>query len=344
MGRRYRLSEKTKRFFLITLLLTPACYQIMPEIRMALVLAAMGEAVLSADRIWARNESFPFANLYDDRNPLYVRKMLKKRKCFSGINGYFVVQILLLSYVLLMTAGFISDHIIHRRYQEIRLEFFWIYWGIIMSLGVVEAYYIHIYKKSFCYPRNKKGIWMPFSFIGYEMQGLAGRILPDPTEETEKNQPLVFEECLFKSGYAKKANYILKENDQICFYQKRKNQQVNLWAIIDIADMKKMHIQLLNDAFEIFWCNELTREEKKKDVRFTFVIQTERINDAIGRIFYDGSGIRMYKHRSRMAVLYEKKHDIIKIKCTDRESRYKNIYREMREELKRVIGRRDIDR
>lgn len=50
MGRRYRLSEKTKRFFLITLLLTPACYQIMPEIRMALVLAAMGEAVLSADR------------------------------------------------------------------------------------------------------------------------------------------------------------------------------------------------------------------------------------------------------------------------------------------------------
>lgn len=49
--------------------------------------------------------------------------------------------------------------------------------------------------------------------------------------------------------------------------------------------MEKMHIQLLNDAFEIFWCNELTREEKKKDVRFTFVIQTERINDAIGRIF-----------------------------------------------------------
>ena len=51
----------------------------------------------------------------------------------------------------------------------------------------------------------------------------------------------------------------------------------------------------------------------------------------------------MYKHRSRMAVLYEKKHDIIKIKCTDRKSRYKNIYREMREELKRVIGRCDVD-
>ena len=51
----------------------------------------------------------------------------------------------------------------------------------------------------------------------------------------------------------------------------------------------------------------------------------------------------MYQHRSRMAVLYEKKHDIIKIKWPDRKSRYKNIYREMRDELKRVIGRRDVD-
>ena len=48
------------------------------------------------------------------------------------------------------------------------------------------------------------------------------------------------------------------------FIRKAKNQQVNLWAIIDIADMKKMHIQLLNDAFEIFWCNELTGEAKKE--------------------------------------------------------------------------------
>ena len=54
------------------------------------------------------------------------------------------------------------------------------------------------------------------------MQGRVGRILPDPTEETEKNQPLVFEECLFKSGYAKKANYILKENDQNLFLSEKK--------------------------------------------------------------------------------------------------------------------------
>ena len=52
----------------------------------------------------------------------------------------------------------------------------------------------------------------------------------------------------------------------------------------------------------------------------------------------------MYKHRSRMAVLYEKKHDIIKNKNVRTVSPdIKNIYREMREELKRVIGRRDID-
>lgn len=52
---------------------------------------------------------------------------------------------------------------------------------------------------------------MPFSFIGYEMQGLAGRILPDPTEEMEKNQPLVFEECLLKADMLKSKLYIKRE-------------------------------------------------------------------------------------------------------------------------------------
>ena len=42
-----------------------------------------------------------------------------------------------------------------------------------------------------------------------------------------------------------------------------------------------------------------------------------------------------------MAVLYEKKHDIIKIKCTDRESRYKNIYRT--EAGDRKTGYRSVD-
>ena len=73
-----------------------------------------------------------------------------------------------------------------------------------MSLGVVEAYYIHIYKKSFCYPRNKKGIWMPFSFIGYEMQGLAGRILPDSTEETEKISLWCLKNVFLKADMLKK--------------------------------------------------------------------------------------------------------------------------------------------
>ena len=41
--------------------------------------------------------------------------------------------------------------------------------------------------------------------------------------------------------------------------------------------------------------------------------------------------------------MMDQEHECINIKCTDRKSRYKNIYREMREELKRVIGRRDID-
>ena len=46
-----------------------------------------------------------------------------------------------------------------------------------------------------------------------------------------------------------------------------------------------------------------------------------------------------------MAVLYEKKHDIIKIKCTDRESRYKILQRNERrtEAGDRKTGYRSVD-
>ncbi len=44
---------------------------------------------------------------------------------------------------------------------------------------------------------------------------------------------------------------------------------------------------LLNDKFAEFWINEMTREEKKKDIRFTFVIQVDEINDYLQETFYE---------------------------------------------------------
>jgi adenine C2-methylase RlmN of 23S rRNA A2503 and tRNA A37 len=52
---------------------------------------------------------------------------------------------------------------------------------------------------------------------------------------------------------------------------------VNIWALIDITDMDRNDVLLLNDKFAEFWINEMTREEKKKDIRFTFVIQVDEM-------------------------------------------------------------------
>ncbi|WP_270652535.1 hypothetical protein, partial [Blautia massiliensis (ex Durand et al. 2017)] len=59
----------------------------------------------------------------------------------------------------------------------------------------------------------------------------------------------------------------------------------------------------LNDKFAEFWINEMSREEKKKDIRFTFVIQVDEMNDYLQEIFYESQGIFMDKHRSRLPVL-----------------------------------------
>lgn len=100
---------------------------------------------------------------------------------------------------------------------------------------------------------------------------------------------------------------------------------MNIWALIDITDMDRNDVLLLNDKFAEFWINEMNREEKKKDIRFTFVIQVDEMNDYLQEIFYESQGIFMDKHRSRLPVLYIRKHDILKVKWADNDSKYISI-------------------
>ena len=118
---------------------------------------------------------------------------------------------------------------------------------------------------------------------------------------------------------------------------------MNIWALIDITDMDRNDVLLLNDKFAEFWINEMNREEKKKDIRFTFVIQVDEMNDYLQETFYESGGIFMAKHRSRLPVLYVRKHDILKVKWADNDSKYISINKEMRKELKKIYDDSEIE-
>ena len=148
---------------------------------------------------------------------------------------------------------------------------------------------------------------------------------------------------LLHNQYQKKSEYELDEKGKVSFFKKNRNNQVNIWALIDITDMDRNDVLLLNDKFAEFWINEMTREEKKKDIRFTFVIQVDEINDYLQETFYESGGIFMDKHRSRLPVLYVRKHDILKVKWADDNSRYMNINKEMRKELKKIYDDSEIE-
>ena len=148
---------------------------------------------------------------------------------------------------------------------------------------------------------------------------------------------------LLHNQYQKKSEYELDEKGKVSFFKKNRNNQVNIWALIDITDMDRNDVLLLNDKFAEFWINEMSREEKKKDIRFTFVIQVDEMNDYLQEIFYESQGIFMDKHRSRLPVLYVRKHDILKVKWADNNSRYTNINKEMRKELKKIYDDSEIE-
>mgnify|MGYP000084443727 CR=1 FL=1 len=62
---------------------------------------------------------------------------------------------------------------------------------------------------------------------------------------------------------------------------------MNIWALIDITDMDRNDVLLLNDKFAEFWINEMNREEKKERHSFYICDQVDEMNDYLQEIFYE---------------------------------------------------------
>ena len=124
---------------------------------------------------------------------------------------------------------------------------------------------------------------MPFSFICYKYEKLID--IKITFQKRSKNETLYLKKGFYITSTKKKSEYELDEKGKVSFFKKNRNNQVNIWALIDITDMDRNDVLLLNDKFAEFWINEMSREEKKKDIRFTFVIQVDEMNDYLQEIF-----------------------------------------------------------
>ena len=300
--------------------------------------AVLGDFMLTG---WASRWGYPdreLSSLEADESSLYVHGMMRNtRKYFSKIKACFIFQTLLLADTVLAAVYSLWKYIIYSVGNSLIEEilssgYIIILIGYICSL----SYSVGVHNRGYKYVQNRNGIWMPFSYICGKYEKLINIERSFP--EAEERHNFMFAAELLQNDYQKESEYELNGKGKICFYKKNKQQQINIWALIEIEDMDNEDIQMLNDKFADFWINDLTREEKKKDVRFTFVIQVDEMNDFLKDLFYGSAGVYMDKHRSRMPVLCERKHDILKIKWPDYNSKYKNIHKEMREELKQMYN------
>ena len=152
-----------------------------------------------------------------DENPLYVYGMMRKnRKWLSGIRGCFLFQMLLLTDVFLAavyscwkcwTNSSGNDAI-----EKALLPLY-----ILMTAGYVQflKHSARIHARSYRYIENKKGIWMPFSFICCKYERLIDIKITFPEEVEERN--VVFEKGLLHNQYQKKSEYELDEKGKVSF-------------------------------------------------------------------------------------------------------------------------------
>lgn len=77
---------------------------------------------------------------------------------------------------------------------------------ILMIVGYVEflKHSVRIHARSYMYIENKKGIWMPFSFICYKYEKLIDIKITFPEEVEERN--VVFEKELYITSTKKSQN------------------------------------------------------------------------------------------------------------------------------------------
>ena len=77
---------------------------------------------------------------------------------------------------------------------------------ILMTAGYVQflKHSARIHARSYRYIENKKGIWMPFSFICYKYEKLIDIKITFPEEVEERN--VVFEKGLLHNQYQKSQN------------------------------------------------------------------------------------------------------------------------------------------
>ena len=161
-----------------------------------------------------------------DENPLYVYGMMRKnRKWLSGIRGCFLFQMLLLTDVFFAavyscwkcwTNSSGNDAI-----EKALLSLY-----ILMTAGYVQflKHSARIHARSYMYIENKKGIWMPFSFICCKYERLIDIKITFPEEVEERN--VVFEKGLLHNQYQKKSEYELDEKGKVSFFKKNRNNQV----------------------------------------------------------------------------------------------------------------------
>ena len=85
---------------------------------------------------------------------------------------------------------------------------------------------------------------MPFSFICYKYEKLIDIKITFPEEVEERN--VVFGKGLLHNQYQKKSEYELDEKGKVSFFKKNRNNQVNIWALIDITDMDRNDVLLFS--------------------------------------------------------------------------------------------------
>lgn len=257
-----------------------------------------------------RGYRYEWADLFDDRNPLfakgYFRKNVSGKTICSKLKGNYYCECILLGlYAISALYRLYCIHIIYPQGKVSVLAIDWIL-GILFITAeftwfFFNFYYKRYYRMAFRYIEGRTGIWEPFSNIVTHSHWHMDRdIMKHYYVSYEKMQFNLEKNCAVKNYHFCDSIFMQEEDIHTSFWVKQTEEEIKIFQIAHIDQYSEENMQLLNTAFARFWKKHINNKYPEKEISVIYLVCIDEYNTLFRKRIMNIYSVDQGKRRYRL--------------------------------------------
>lgn len=257
-----------------------------------------------------RGSRYEWANLLDDRNPLfakgYFRRNVSGKTICSKLRGNYYCECTLLG--LYAISALYRLYCIHTMYPQGKVSVLAIDWilGILFITAEFTWFFFYFYHKryyrmAFRYTEGKTGIWEPFSnIVTYNHWHMDHNIMKHYYVTYEKMLSVLEKNCVIRNYCFCGSEVLQEEAIHTSFWMKKLQKEIKIFQVAHIEQYSEENMQLLNEAFAVFWKKYIGERYSEMEVSVIYLICIDEYNTLFRKRIMNIYSVDQGKKRYRL--------------------------------------------